>query len=134
MSFLNDPSMAVLEQGLGLSLRRQLVINSNVANIDTPGFTPSDIDFDAELQKAIGAGRGPRRTHHDHLNADGARRSEVSTFERPDGPAGADGNSVDLDVQMARMSQNAVLYQASTRAVSKKIALLKYAVTQGSEA
>lgn len=133
MSFLNDPAMAVLEQGLGLSLRRQLTINSNIANIDTPGFTPRDLDFEAELQKATGVGH-PTQTHREHLGSPSVASGEPASFERPDRAAGPDGNSVDIDVQMARLSQNSVLYQASTRSISKKLAILKYAVDQGGNA
>jgi flagellar basal-body rod protein FlgB len=110
-------------------MRRQLVLSSNVANLDTPGFTPSDVDFESALSKAQAAGK-PVATNSRHLSLNSAE-SDIPTSERPDKVESRDGNSVDLDMQMARLGQNAVSYQANIKAASKKLAILKYAASEG---
>ena len=117
MSAIFDAPIHQLSQGLNLTLHRQNLINSNVSNLETPGFIPSDLDFPAALSEALDAGAG----------AAGAPESVL----RPDKAASANGNLVDLDVQMARLAQNSMFYGAQTRAVSRKLGLLKYAASEG---
>ena len=130
-----DSTTHFLERGLGVSLHRQVVLNTNVANVDTPGFTPRDVDFRTALanaSEALSEANAPRATnpaHFGHGATDGI--DSVPTYERPDTSAGLDGNRVDLDIQMGRLGQNAILYQATTKAVNRKLAMLRYAVTEG---
>ena len=42
-----------------------------------------------------------------------------------------DGNAVDIDRTMSALAENALQYQASTRVVAKKMALLKYVASDG---
>ena len=127
-----DPTMTYIEHGLTTSLRRQVVLQGNIANLDTPGFTPRDVDFDAAMKQALEPAQvGLRKTSAQHIQAQSTELIEGAIYERPDTEPGLDGNAVDLDAQMARMSQNALLYRASTKLMSKKLALLRYAVTEG---
>ncbi len=131
MSGLKDPTMMLLERSLTASLHRQNLITANVANLDTPNFTPSDLDFSQVLADMEGRQlKGVRRTHDAHQSPrEGVM--EAATEKRPDVAPGLDGNSVDLDAQMGRMAQNGIFYQANTQAISRKLAVLKYVVTEG---
>ncbi|MCA9565141.1 MAG: flagellar basal body rod protein FlgB [Myxococcales bacterium] len=120
MSAINDSTLSLLERGLTVSLTRQNLLASNVANLDTPGFVPADVDFEGAMQAASRA--GANRT---------ARIAARHTSASPDRAPGVDGNAVDLDVQMGRIAQNNLLYGATTRAVSKKLALLRYVISEG---
>lgn len=132
MSILFDPTMQLLERSLDASLARQAVTSSNIANLDTPGFTPKDVDFEKALDAAWSAQAGyPSRTHESHFGAHAGLGPGLDTMESADLAPGPDGNSVDLDTQMARMAETAILYQASARGTSKKIALLRYVVGEG---
>ena len=42
-----------------------------------------------------------------------------------------DGNAVDLDRTMAGMAENSLQYGASARAAGKKLAILRYVVSDG---
>ncbi len=119
MSQMFDPTIMMLSRGLDVSLERQNALNGNVANLDTPGYVPRDVDFTAELERAMSA---------DHA---GAQAHEIGIIERPDKPASADGNAVDLDMQMARIAQNTTFYGAQTRAITRKLAMLRYAASEG---
>ena len=53
-SWLDTKVLNILEGGLdGLSLRNK-VLADNIANVDTPNFKKSDVNFEAVLQTAIG--------------------------------------------------------------------------------
>ncbi len=134
MSLIGDPTLSLLNRGLDVSLARQNILTANVANLDTPGYTPSDVDFASALRDAIDGGHVRlRQAHLGHSRgmAGAGAMGSIETHQRPDTTPGGDGNSVDLDAQMARLSQNAIFYQAQTRVVSKKLAMLKYAVSEG---
>ena len=115
MSGIFDTTLTMLQRGMDLSLTRQTALHANVANLDTPGYTPRDLDFEGALSEAMRVGEA----------------SELSLIERPDRAAGADGNRVDLDIQMARIAQNATLYQAGSQATSRKLAMLRYVLSEG---
>jgi len=115
-----DTLTKVVELSLDYRTWRQNLIAGNVANADTPGYTPVDLDFEETLQRAVDGG------------TTGARDlSDVDVVFDPTRTPGLDGNSVDLDREMAKMQANAVLYQAGTKIISKKLALLNYAITEG---
>ncbi len=115
MSGIFDPTMTMIGHGLNLSLTRQSALSANLANLDTPGYTPNDVNFAEALQEAMQTNQ----------------ISEDAVVARPDKAPGVDGNSVDLDMQMARVSQNATLYQASSKAMSRKLAMLRYVISEG---
>ena len=116
MSFATDPVSSVLHSALdGLALR-QRVIADNIANVDTPGFRATSVDFESSLQSAI---------------ADGVHRRRPRDRRRPrptDTPVGANGNNVDLRKETLAAMQSQFQYQMVTRAVSDRFDLIKTVV------
>jgi flagellar basal-body rod protein FlgB len=120
---LFDKTIDVLDKSLDLYLLRQQVISDNIANAETPYFKARRVDFESELQRAVeesetGAGRD--------ISSVGPR-----IYEDPYSETGQDLNTVDMDREMAEMSKNDVKYSATTQAITKKFALLKYAISEG---
>lgn len=130
-SILNDPLMSFLKRGMDVSLKRQNVLNSNLANIDTPGYTPKDVKFKEALKGSMKENIGMEGTSDSHFEP-ATPPDDIATYERPDEAPGPDGNSVNLDTQMGRTAQNSQLYQATTRVMSKKLATLKYVISNSS--
>jgi len=118
---LFDNTLTVLERALDVRLERQNLLASNAANIDTPGFKEKDVDFDKAMAGVLAA------------DGDDGREAAVrgATHEVEDALAGIDGNSVDLDRTMTAMAENGLQYGAATRAVGKKLAILKYVANDG---
>ena len=119
MNGIYDATYSLLRNGLDISLTRQKALSGNIANLDTPGYVPRDVDFAQALDAAT------------QSQATGMSRPTIEVIERPDKAASADGNAVDLDMQMARLSQNATFYSASTRGMNRKLAMLRYAASEG---
>lgn len=117
MAHIFDNAIQMLTHGMDLSLKRQQVLSSNIANLDTPNFAPQDVDFDAALREAIAA-----------KSTGGVAR--VPTVSRADKSPGLNGNSVDLDVQMSRVAHNALYYSALTQATTRKLSMLRFAITE----
>lgn len=116
MSVIFDPTMRFLAAGLDVTLHRQNVIMGNVANLDTPNYTPKDVSFSDALKEAVEAQAQPGA---------GSPSLEPHTIDRADKAPGPTGNSVELDVQMGRLAQNSTLYSSASRGVSRKLALMR---------
>lgn len=112
MSFTSDPVSSVLHSALdGLALR-QRVIADNIANVDTPGFRATSVDFESSLQSAIADG-----------SVAGGRVSAQT--RTTDTPVGANGNSVDLRKETLGAMQSQFQYQMVSRAVSDRFELIQ---------
>jgi flagellar basal-body rod protein FlgB len=106
----SDSVVGVLSAALdGLALR-QRVIADNIANVDTPDFRATTVDFESSLRDAVATG-----------DPDRAGAALLPT----DTPVGVNGNNVDLRKEMLAATQTQFQYQLMTRAVSDQFALLK---------
>lgn len=112
------------------------MIASNIANRETPGYRAQDLVFEKELEAAYHSDRpGPLKTS-DPRHFDGIKKeplelvkgTQINSFN-PD--PRMDGNTVNLDKEMAKLAENQLMYQAAVRAVSWKLQSLKSAITGG---
>ncbi len=116
----SDPVAAALSTALdGLALR-QRVAADNIANIDTPGFQASKVDFEDSLRSALDDGSltgGP-------LGASPGLATVVPTS----GPPSANGNNVDLGTEQMTAMQATFRYQLLSRAVGDRYGLISTAI------
>ena len=153
MSWLTDPTQRVLGGALsGLSLRQEMIAG-NIANIDTPGFHPQSIDFEATLQAAMADGSsaargstgaavrpptagmsaaaGMQRTDARHFAGLAPSRQpgsfEASTF---DGSIRNDTNTVDLESEMTALAESQLKFSAVSRLVSGRLGMLRDVVSR----
>src|SRR5262245_35188310 len=80
---------------------RHRAIAQNVANVNTPGYRRLDVSFEDALAQEL-------RTHPESQ----ATTLKPNVIEQGGGPERADGNNVDIDAEMGRLSKNALLYNA----------------------
>jgi flagellar basal-body rod protein FlgB len=126
MDALFDKGVDVLSRSMDLYLLRHSVIADNIANAETPAFKARRVDFEKELQGALDEG------------VTGFPERNVASIqpvisEDPEAEVGQDLNSVDMDREMAALTKNDVKYSAATQAISRKFALLKYAISEGGQ-
>ncbi|MCW2755888.1 MAG: flagellar biosynthesis protein FlgB [Marmoricola sp.] len=122
MSFaVSDAVTQVLSTALDGVSARQSVIANNIANVDTPNFRATSLDFETQLQAAI----------DDGSFADGNAPSVGTTTTPTDTPVGANGNNVDLRNETMAAVQSQFQYQILTRAVTDRFNLVKTAATGG---
>ncbi len=135
---LFDKTLTQVERALDVRLARQNVLAGNLANVDTPGYAPRDVDFGASLAAAQGTAQArtalpssaaPRAGH---LPVQPGGVSNVTLVEsKASVNPGLDGNGVDLDRTMTDLAQNALQYGAAARAAQKKLALLRLVASDG---
>ena len=107
-----DAVDAALHSALDGIALRQRVIADNIANVDTPGFRATSVDFEASLRAAIASGDP----------------SDLQISTTPtDTPVGANDNNVDLRKETPAAVQSQFQYQVMTRAVSDRASLLSIA-------
>jgi flagellar basal-body rod protein FlgB len=111
---LFDSTLSTLERSLDARLTRQNVLSGNLANVDTPGFKPKDVD----VKKLMELGGGEVAENAAIIDAPGAE-------------AGIDGNAVDVDKTLASLAENALQYGAAAKAAGKKLAILRYVASDG---
>ncbi len=133
---LFDFSDKVQVAALGHRMRRSQVITSNIANAETPGFRALGYDFEKQLQEVTGGSEAipvrtnnPKHLHNAFTQADGTIRPDV--FVRPTESVAHDGNTVDIDTEMAQFSENQILYRASVETLNRKLGMLRYAISGG---
>lgn len=114
---LLDKTMQLLHRSLDLHSARQRVIASNLANEETPGYRASDLQFAQQLQAAQ-KGRLPltltlTQGQHIGLRGQGYQTVTGKLAEVPAGDLPMDANSVNLELEMAKSSDNAMQYNAA---------------------
>jgi flagellar basal-body rod protein FlgB len=150
-----DQTFRTLERALDVRMTRQGLLAGNLANVNTPGFTPRELDFAAAMGETGAASSGgglagsaplaqPEPLAGElPLDLVGRPTSSLSgALARPGGSAatfggststspGLDGNAVDADRTLVALSENAIQYGAAAKAISKKFAILRYVASDG---
>ncbi len=105
---------------------RHSVLAGNLANMDTPGYRPADL----ERTHAAGAPGELTRTAAAHIGVGGPDDARL-VFDDGGNLAGPDGNSVQLERELGKMDANRVRYSTSAELVTRRLALLRYAAGDG---
>ena len=108
----------MLARLLDTGAMRQKVIANNIANINTPGFKKSQVNFEDSLKEALNRG---------DMDKAAKLAPEVALSDAP--ALRNDGNNVDIDKEVGRLTKNALLYNTYVNILSRKFALLTSAVT-----
>jgi flagellar basal-body rod protein FlgB len=106
---LDDVASVTLQSALaGLSRRQQATAN-NIANVETPGFQATAIDFESSLAAAVQSGNP----------------AAFSISADPTGDAaGINGNNVSLDREVVNATKTTLQEQLLTSALTSKFGLL----------
>jgi flagellar basal-body rod protein FlgB len=118
-----------LEGAMSFHRERHSVLAGNVANVDTPGFRPLDLE-QAPAPQAAASGMAVTAPGHMQAGPTAGLEGAVLSFTDA-GEAGADGNAVTLERELAKIDANRVRYTATAELASRRLALLRYAATDG---
>ena len=128
MDWSTTGPLGVLKQRLDWLDQRQQVLARNIANSDTPGFRPSDVEpfqFRATLRGAL-APVQVAATAPNHLA--GTLPSASGWKERQDRDpveATPNGNAVDLEEQMAKLSEVGTAHRLATQLYRKYAGMVR---------
>ncbi len=111
-----DQRLAPLQKEIDIRVARNQLIASNVANVDTPGYKAQDIDF-AQIMAGEMDRLRLRQTDGRHMPTDNGQAQAPVTSSRSTGRA--DGNNVQMEEEMLKLTQNNIEYNVLVQFVSK---------------
>jgi len=74
--------------------------------------------------------QGLSTTHGDHFAIGSKPVTSADIYENPDVAVNNDGNTVDLEKEMSALAENSILYKSALQLINKKMASLKYAISE----
>ncbi|MGI6657770.1 MAG: flagellar basal body rod protein FlgB [Desulfobulbus sp.] len=129
-----DSTMRLLNKVMDLRSANQEVIGSNIANAETPGYEARSFTFEDQLRTALDGGSlrpVPTRPGHIPLSPGGVDEVAGVLSVKKDTSGIGDENTVSVDQEMVKLSENEILYEAAVTMLNKKISMLKYATNSG---
>lgn len=131
---LFDPIYYQLERVLDLRAEQQTMFSANLANSSTPNYRAKELDFSrilGEIMESPDATLPMDRNDLQHMGGLGGVDAvpEVTIHEPP--PWALDGNSVNPELENVKLMDNSLAFGATSRAMSRKLVMLKLAVTEG---
>jgi flagellar basal-body rod protein FlgB len=111
---LVDSTQQLLEAAMRGSWQRETALTNNIANADTPGYQPQEVNFEAALQGAMNGGQAPDEV-------------QFATITQPE-EAGPNGTGVSVDQESAKLAENGLDYQALTQVVSARENIMRSAM------
>ncbi|WP_027187985.1 flagellar basal body rod protein FlgB [Desulfovibrio cuneatus] len=119
---------------LDMQLQRQNMINGNIANIKTEGYRPRKVEFEKELQSALGLDvRGKMsRTQEGHMPSVFDANTFSANAEKAFKPRIIYGEDrVSIDKEMAEMAKTQLQYSALSQVIRSNFEGLKTVIAEG---
>ncbi len=120
-----DKGFNILERLIQVANIRHRVLASNISNTDTPGYRAKDISFKGFIDEEV-TGLATTDPHHIKSASGGSDIEGEMMVETT--LSWGDGNNVELDMEMAKMTENALLYEAGIKLLSTKIRMFRNAL------
>lgn len=126
MDLIFNKTIEMLTNVLNFRSVRHKAIVSNIANIDTPGYRPKDIDFQRELRALISDEKEVAlvRTDRKHLPGQ-AMPTDTADLEVIEC-----GEKVNLDKEMAKLAENNLMYNLTVELLARKFKGLNTVLTE----
>src|SRR5512138_875943 len=112
--------MNLIEKALNIRSSAHQVISGNIANVETPGYKEKNVDFKKEIERAM------------HLDSGSAVGNvEVTENTMNDGLASIDGNTVNVENEMVKLTENQVMYHSLVQIAAKRFSMIKFLISEG---
>ncbi|MBI4697609.1 MAG: flagellar basal body rod protein FlgB [Nitrospirae bacterium] len=119
-----DKGFGILEKMIRVANARHGVLTSNLANADTPGYKAKDIDF----RKFFSKERIKLKTTDPKHAGGGGAESVKGQLTAEENPSWGDRNNVELDTEVAKMTENAMIHESAVQMMSIKIRMFRNAI------
>ena len=134
-----SPNFNYLPRAMTAASMRHEVISHNIANVNTPNYRRSVLDFEDLLAKEL-YGEEPDgklqmvRTHDEHLPAAQLPfHAEPTIYQDNTTIMRTDDNNVDIDIEMASLAKNQMYYNAAVNQFGGYITILRNAITSSGQ-
>lgn len=122
-----------LRGALDYHLSRHNLLASNLAQIETPGYRPVDLErsFSGAMHVALRATQPGHVTGSSAVAGPGGDAPIGRVVEDPGAASGGDGNGVDLDREAVKIATNQLRYDMLAQLASSELAQLAWAASDG---
>jgi flagellar basal-body rod protein FlgB len=128
-----DKHFGFNETAMRLRGQRQELLAANIANADTPYYKAVDFEFDKALigarQQQNRRGFEMTRTEAGHLAGFSKPAMQYDIKYRVEQQPSIDGNTVDMNQELANFSDNAIRFQASITFMSQRVRGMQTAIS-----
>ncbi len=134
LGFLEDPTMEAMAGYMTRLSKRQQIVASNIANIDTPGYKTKDVSFHATMEQLLSESSSPLKTTRPEHNSLADMRFapvEPEVFDVAGLPMRPDRNNVDLDREMMKLSETSFGYSMITQFLKVKFKTISTSINEG---
>ncbi len=123
-----------MDLSMSLAAKRQTLIASNLANLDTPGYRTRDFSFEGAMKAAFSGQNSPASlvtTNPMHLQ--GSTAASLPPTNDPLQPSAErnDGNDVSLDRENMLLARTQINYQASSTMMQVELRKLYAVIKEG---
>lgn len=125
---LFDQTTNLVQANLDRRNTVQSLASRNLANLDTPGYEGTGLEFEKQLRAALDGGVLPpsmARTNARHLPLEPERPFAKAA------PVYMNTGPVNLDVEMSKLAENNIMFNAMIQLLNKKLSILKTAIADG---
>jgi len=131
VQLLQDPTIDAMSNYMTRLARRQQVVASNIANVDTPGYKTKEISFHATMEELLPGSPGMRATRPEHLGEWSFAPAEPVVYEVPDLPSRPDRNNVDIDSELLKLGETSFGYNMMTQLLRSKLRTISSSINEG---
>lgn len=121
----------VLDATADAAWSRNEVLANNIANADTPGYKRQDIDFESQLQRALGDSRFTSMDTKVGNLKNGELKPRTYT-DSGNYSYRIDENNVDIDTENVELVSNQLKYQGVITSLNTEFQNLRTAMSSGS--
>jgi flagellar basal-body rod protein FlgB len=105
----------LVERALNLRAHYHKILAGNIANVETPNYKEKEIDFQKEIERNVGS--------HDSIDVKESSDGDVI--------GSIDGNTVNMENQIVKLTENHMLFTSLIQVVAKKFSMMKYVINDG---
>lgn len=122
----------MIAKALDVSARRHKLIAGNIANMDTIGYAPKDLDFNRTLKRVMGEKEKDflDKTHEKHLPS-GYESAGGMSAENSEEVDIYHLDSVNIDTEMMNLMENNIKYRTTAEMLLRKMKILHYSIDEG---
>lgn len=124
-------SAPALLRSLDAGTLRQKSIANNIANVNTAGYQRIEVSFEGELQKALDPNRlqGARtQSGHMEIGKPNLLTLHPKAYRPADPTLPGQINNVDIDMEMAKLAENQILYNSGVKLLSDRVQTIRAAI------
>jgi flagellar basal-body rod protein FlgB len=112
----------LIEKALNIRASYHKVISGNIANVATPGYKEKDMDFKKEIDRVMNS---------DVSASVISNGVEVTENPENDGLSSLDGNTVSVENQIVKLTENQVMFHSLIQVAAKRFSIMKFLISEG---